>query len=111
MRQSRSEVPSGIDGVASGAAKGKPDSPHQCGYQVWTQSGRWTRIGHRFGKNRAYHQDKNESSQDLTHEVRAKSADRRRSAETREFEGLIGSLCPVRHKMKPDENCTRERTC
>lgn len=62
----RTQVARWIDGIAGGAAQGKPDAPHQAAHKIRAQSSGRTRRRHLLRENRANYEDENKRCADFT---------------------------------------------
>src|ERR1700731_5056447 len=105
MRDARTQIARGIDGITRGAAERKPNSPHQTGNQIYRQkSWRWTIGKHQPRIDRTNNKYQNKSGNDFTQQVWQKVADRRRGAKAPKFSGSILRLTPMRKILQPHEH-------
>src|SRR5713226_9372178 len=111
MGRARSKVASGIDRVTGSSSERKADAPNQSSDQVGAETGRRSRGGNSLRKDGTDHKNQNESAEDLADQVCAKSADRRRGAETGEFQALVRGFLPVWQEVKPDKSGSYESAC
>src|SRR5579871_3095319 len=69
VRQPRSEVACGIDGVARGAAKREADAPYKRSDQPWSYARCWSFFRDAGRKDGSRHDDQHGGSDDLAEEV------------------------------------------
>src|SRR5580700_7847246 len=103
MRDTWSEVASGIYRITGRSTQRKSDSPYQRGNQICSETRHEASASDSFGINSTHNEDQNKCADDFANYIGSEIADGRHCGKTEQLEIFVLCLLPVRQKVQPHQ--------